>query len=346
MKSLLTRHGLLILALGLSLVFNVFVLVGFVQSRAANQQQRRPDEFQPPGPQPGVPPHEPEETVVKRVTRELKLDDSQQKSFADLHARQRAQALVFDASMAIIRQDMSDELAKDSPDPQRLRTLIGQEADLMRERRVTGAELMSNFVSILKPEQRKTFARRVGLLPPPGPDEPRGPRGPEGRGQLGGDGGPGAGPDGREPRGGQRPPDREGDRRPNDRRFNPGPEIMRRFDENKNGRLDPDEMQAARQELEARRREFRGGGDRGPDQPGDRGPGGPPGPGGPREVIEAFGISITAPLWRWFDVNNDGRLSDDEQQAMREFTDSHQAPQRPPGLQRERDGGPPPPPQN
>src|ERR1043165_9328773 len=103
MKSLLTRHGLLILALGLSLVFNIFVLVGFVQSRAANVQQRDRDELQPPGPPQGGPGREPEEVVVKRVSRELKLDEAQRKSFADLHAKQRAQAMVFDASMAIIR---------------------------------------------------------------------------------------------------------------------------------------------------------------------------------------------------------------------------------------------------
>lgn len=355
MKSLFTRHGILILALGLSLLFNIFVLVGFVQSRASNQQ-RGPDQLLPSGGSQQQ--REPEEAVVKRVTRELKLDDAQQKSFAELHTRQRAQALVFDASMAIVRQDMSDELAKDSPDPQRLQTLIGQEADLIRDRRVTGAELMGNFATILNPEQRKMFARRVGLLPPPGPDELRGPRGPEGRGPRG------DGPDGPDPRnaagdgaglssGGGR------DRDPNrhqgagagagERRFNPGPEIMRRFDVNKNGRLDPDEAQAARQELEARRREFVPGdrpGDRGPDRGGERagGPGGPngpgPGPGGPREVIEAFGIAVTIPLWRWFDQDNDGRLSDAEQQTLREFTESHPTPQRP---QRDREGAPLPP---
>ena len=41
MKSLFTRHGMLIVALGLSLLFNLFVLVGFVQSRAANRVIRR-----------------------------------------------------------------------------------------------------------------------------------------------------------------------------------------------------------------------------------------------------------------------------------------------------------------
>jgi Spy/CpxP family protein refolding chaperone len=348
MKSLFTRHGMLLVALSLSLLFNLFVLVGFVQSRAAGQQ--RGDEARPPGPPPQ---REPEEAVVRRVTRELKLTESQQKAFAELHAKQRAQALVFDASMAIVRQDMSDELGKDSPDPQRLRALIGQEADLMRERRVAGAELMGNFVTVLTPEQRKIFGRRVGLLPPPGPDEPRGPRGPEGHPGAGGhppDGGPGMGPDGPEPR--NAPGGAGRDKDPNRRRFNPGPEIMRRFDVNKNGRLDPDEMQAAKQELEARRREFRGG-DRGPDQPGDRsgdrGPGNPPGPGnpgpgGPREVIEAFGMAVTIPLWRWFDQDNDGRLSDAEQQSMREFTESHPTPQRPPP--RDREGAPPTPPQN
>src|SRR5262249_2973357 len=156
-----------------------------------------------------------------------------------------------------------------------LQTLIGQEADLIRERRVAAADLMANFVTILKPDQRKAFARRVGLLPPPGPDDR--PQGSDGRpAPLDGPGagpGPAPGQDGPGPRGAgaDRPNrDRDGNRRPGDRRFNPGPEVMKRFDADKNGRLDPEEAQAARQELEARRREFAPG-DRNAPRQGDPG---------------------------------------------------------------------------
>lgn len=318
-----------LILLALSLAFNAFVVVGFVRGRGA-----------PTPPPPPAAGGESVDAVVRRTSRDLKLDEKQSKVLADLYTRHHEQAGVFDDSLSFIRQDMGAELAKESPDLDRLRALAGQEADLLRQRRLAGAELYHSFVDVLTPQQRKILGGRVGRGPGPGPG-PGGPDGPRGEGREPGETG--------EP-GGMR----------GSRSWLPPAEMLRRFDANHNGKLDPDEAEAARKNLEKRRGEFfrrdegRGGpmsqpnvnpeehAEFGPphDGPGRDGPerSGPPrGPGQrqagamplPPEVMESIGPGSMIPIWRWFDIDHDGRLSDDEQAQLREFIASHEMPKPP-----------------
>jgi hypothetical protein len=228
----MSRKSLLI-ALGLSLLFNVFVLVGFVtKSEAPASSSTSTSDNKP---------------SVSKVASELQLTDDQAKLLAELREDHRQQATVFDESLALVQQGMVAELRKENPDLTKLRSLVEQEAELYRQRRLAGADLYGKFVGKLDPQQRRKLVGRV----------PHGPHGPIPR------------------------------------------VIMERFDRNHNGRLDPDEYQDARQEMEKRRR--------------DTMHGAPP----PR-----------MPSWRQFDANHDGIMDAQELAAMDEFQQQQQQQQR------------------
>lgn len=182
------KRKTLLIALGLSLLFNVFVLIGFMQARSQPQ-----------------PPPPDDQGMIRQMTRDLRLTDQQVKMLSSLREDQRRQGAVFDDSVALVRQSLLAEIRKPSPDVDRLRALVDQEAELFRQRRLAGAELFERFVDQLTPQQRQALSGRFG----------RSPRGPE----------------------------------PLRNRFE-------RFDVNHNGRLDPDEMRQAHQEMERRRRDF------------------------------------------------------------------------------------------
>jgi len=192
---------------------------------------------------------------------ELRLDSKQADVVEDLQKRQREQASLFNDSMAVVRQSMVDELRKPQPDLDRVRTLLDQEAEVMRQRRMAEADLFGEFMNVLSPEQRQNLER----LRERGPPQPG------------------------------RPLARLGD-------------AMRRFDRNGNGRLDLEELQTARQELENLRRKVV--------------PHSPPRP----------------PLWPWFDADGDGELNDAERAEMDQFMREHRPPPPPP---RDADGQPP-----
>lgn len=331
---MMSRRVLFIL-LTLSLLFNACVVIGFIQSGPPKAKPASSPDVQSDAQLEA----QSDARVLERVTRDLHLDENQAKLFGDLRGRQREQQVVFDDSLTLIRQDISQELSKESPDLERVRTLVGQETDLMHQRRVAGAELFRSFIDALQPQQRKMLVGRFGpgpgfggghggpMGPPPGtPGSPdRGalatqPGGPGNPGTLGSPGGPG------EPRGG-----RGGMHGP--RSMGPSAQFIRRFDANHDGVLDQEEAEAARRELETKRRNFIPEGERGRRGDGhDRGPGerregmAP----APPEVVERFGAGSMAPLWLWFDADGDGRLSDAETDAMQAFTSGREAPVLPP----------------
>lgn len=209
----MSRKALLV-ALFLSLVFNVFVLVGFARARAMHgpmrdwkiDSQREPGRpRQPNGPMP-----------TKHFGKDLKLDERQQQLFAQLQEDYRQRGTVFEHSSALLRQSMNEELRKENPDIERVRELVNEESDLFRQRRLSEANLFGRFLRELSPEQRRIMVERFGRSgqhqPPPIPQR-----------------------------------------------------ILEKFDLNRNGRLEPDEMREARREMERRRREM-------PDQPGGQPP--------------------------------------------------------------------------
>jgi Spy/CpxP family protein refolding chaperone len=260
----------LIVALAISLLFNLAVLIGFVQARAGagaansnsstnpnpaapapQQQQQQPPPQPPPNGTPG------EGTLgtlpLRRLTEELHLDAAQAGAVQDLQKRQRQQALAFGDSFILVRQDLAAELRKQQPDLDRVRTLVDQESSMTRQRRLAEADLYGEFVGLLTPEQRQKLVER--MAPPPNQNRPGG------------------------------------------RQVPPSPEVVKRFDRNGNGRLDPDEVEEARRETEARWREVA------PRQP-------------PRPSI-----------WPWFDADGDGQLNDAERTEFDQFIRTHHAPQ-------------------
>src|SRR6185503_10253002 len=144
------KQRILVFALAVSLLFNVFVLIGFTQGRASQGERNESDE-----------------TIEKQVASELKLDDAQAKVFADLRGDFRRQNGVINESFALVQQDLMSEMRKDAPDLDKVRELISKRAELDHERRLANAELYTQFVQVLKPEQRRAMWRRFGMVPGP-----------------------------------------------------------------------------------------------------------------------------------------------------------------------------------
>jgi Spy/CpxP family protein refolding chaperone len=248
---------MLVIGLAISLLFNLAVLIGFVQKRVASRSPGH--QGAPPTTQPTLGALD-DEAQKRRVARELGLDDSQVAAFAELQRRQRQLSSLFADSAAVIRQDLATELAREEPDLDRVRALVDQEAELGRQRRRSGADLYGEFVAVLTPQQRQRLGAR--FAPPPAPGQPsQQPGRSQGRSQ---------------------PPQQK-------QRGAISPELIARFDRNNNGRLEVDEMQAARRELDVRRREV------------------------------APHLPKRPPLWPWFDADDDGLLNEAERGKMEVF---------------------------
>jgi Spy/CpxP family protein refolding chaperone len=144
------KQNILVFLLAVSLLFNVFVLIGFTQGRAA-QGERSPSD----------------ESLDRQVTKELNLDDNQSKVFVELRRDFRRQNGVINESFALVQQDLMAEMRKDSPDLDRVRELISTRSELDHERRLANAELYARFVQVLRPEQRRAMWRRFGGGPGP-----------------------------------------------------------------------------------------------------------------------------------------------------------------------------------
>ena len=143
------KRNALLAALGLSLLFNIFVLVGFMQSRSKTAQAAD------------------EPKRLEQLARDLNLNDSQAQLMQRLREDQRRQSALIDENVAVVRQEIAAELRKASPDLDRLRTLVDQEADLYRQRRQINAELYSRFVGGLSPAQPRHFDRWIATIADP-----------------------------------------------------------------------------------------------------------------------------------------------------------------------------------
>ncbi len=186
MKSQILIRSLM-LALGLSILFNIFVLIGFVQSKTAAQSQSQ-------SPADTLKQDAADDKLLEQITTELKLDPKQAKVLADLRTDHRKQAAEFEEAAATIRQNILNELKNDSPDFEKVRSLLTARAELERDRRVTGVDHFGKFLRELTPQQRRMFAHRFGPPPgaPPPPRAPGAPGGPNGPRQGRPGNGPGA----------------------------------------------------------------------------------------------------------------------------------------------------------
>ena len=132
---------LLLLALVLSILFNVFFLAGYVQAR---REAARPTG-----------------QVTDVLSSELGLDAQQVALFSELRRSGREETRPYDDSLALVRQEMIDALEDDVAEADQLPELIEREAELQRDRRLLQADRLAEFVGALSPDQRQRLRGRL-----------------------------------------------------------------------------------------------------------------------------------------------------------------------------------------
>jgi Spy/CpxP family protein refolding chaperone len=142
----------LIWALCLSLVFNMFVLLGFVRART-NQGARIPP--------PTMTDVRPAAADFGVIARELKLDEQQRAVFRSMQEERRRTSAETEQSLMLVRQSIREEISREQPDVARIRELVHEETDLLRQRRMAEATMFSRFMDELRPEQRRAFKSKM-----------------------------------------------------------------------------------------------------------------------------------------------------------------------------------------
>lgn len=211
------KRNLLILLLAMSVLFNLFFAAGFVRARSAWKKASVGD---------------PE---AVQVARDLNLDEGQRAAFEELRSTMRAEQAMFAESLALVRQELAQELGREQPDLEKVRSIVSRESELISQRRQAETGRFSAFVGLLNPDQcRKLSERFRGRGPWRGPPAPgSGPGAGAGPGLGSGPDRPPGGPDGR------------------------GRSPLERFDANHDGQLDDEERAAAHLAMQDRIRRER-----------------------------------------------------------------------------------------
>lgn len=131
------RH-LLLFALVLSGLFNVFFVAGYLKARA----EAAPD-------------------VAAVVGRELGLDTQQEALFQNLRESGRADAELYESGITLVRRELVDQLNQPDRDPDRIVEIVEREADLRRQWRLAEAGRFADFVESLQPQQRHELQTRM-----------------------------------------------------------------------------------------------------------------------------------------------------------------------------------------
>ncbi len=131
------RQYLLLFALVLSGLFNVFFVAGYLKARA----EAAPD-------------------VTAAVGRELGLSTTQAALFKQLRETGRADAELYEDSISLVRRELVDQLNSDH-DPERVAEIVDREADLRRQWRLAEARRFTDFVASLEPQQRRALLSRM-----------------------------------------------------------------------------------------------------------------------------------------------------------------------------------------
>lgn len=175
---------LLQLLLGLSLLLNTFVLVGFVYRSwiaPPSFEMHRP----PPRGMPGQPGHPggPRLNPVEMVAQDLELDAEQRKVMQDLfdqYAKERRERL---QAIARLREQTGTEISRTPFDMARIDALVDQVSQLRAEQQKETLRTLTQLEPSLRPGQRERLQRliidRVASPPPsrpPGGGPPRPPQ--------------------------------------------------------------------------------------------------------------------------------------------------------------------------
>lgn len=137
------KSPFIVLLLALSVLFNVFFLAGYVQARRAVADVANAP------------------ALTEQVRGELGLDAAQTALFDDLRRKWRDDAEVYAESLALLRQDMVEELDRDPRDAARLGEVLEREAELRRQWRFAEAGRFGDFLGALTPEQRRKLMGRM-----------------------------------------------------------------------------------------------------------------------------------------------------------------------------------------
>lgn len=138
----MTRNLLLFL-LALSVLFNVFFAVGYLQARAEASLAGSPARLE------------------QRVKRELDLDGEQSALFTRLRSGMEEEDALFHQEFAAIQQELTAELARQDPDAERVESILERQDDLRRRRRMAASERFRAFMEVLSPEQRMRFVESM-----------------------------------------------------------------------------------------------------------------------------------------------------------------------------------------
>ncbi|MCH2132488.1 MAG: hypothetical protein MK116_01935 [Phycisphaerales bacterium] len=237
------NRSLLVFLLGLSVLFNVFFIVGAMTWRVSEEDNNSQE--------------------IATVVDVLGLDARQADAFRAMRAQYQTEAMVIGEQLRRVRTMLAEELASESPDIYELRRLTELETGLQSERREIGTDQFAHLIDLLSPEQRRTLGHRMmgphgrrGRHVPPHEMERRALE----KFDVNGDGLL----DEQE-----RAAAREFARDQHEQRRQRRREAERQFDADGDGKLSPEEQEAFRQHLLEQREDRDGPGRR---RPGDRPP--------------------------------------------------------------------------
>jgi uncharacterized membrane protein len=144
----MTRR-LLIAALVVSVLFNVGFMIGRAQSRQAVDAGAAYADS------------------VDLVAEQLDLSPEQRTQFAALRQDFAGEWEALQAQQALLRQELAEQFASDTPDMDRVEELMQQGMELHRELRQAGAERFREFAGKLNPQQRERLGRMMRRHRPP-----------------------------------------------------------------------------------------------------------------------------------------------------------------------------------
>lgn len=147
------RRHLIWFLLALSVLFNVFFLVGYSNARARVIQ----------APASG-------DVSGRRIAAALELDESQQAVFDQLHQSMQDESQSLRDAMVLARQQLADELDRPEPDIECVRATVEQISQLQQQHRAAALARFSTFMGCLSDDQYRKLGRRMGA---PGHRNPR-----------------------------------------------------------------------------------------------------------------------------------------------------------------------------
>ncbi len=133
------KFRLLVVLLALSLIFNVFFLIGALRH----------------------PPRRSPMAELTRVANQLRLDDRQAERFGELRQDFREEVGILSEELHQVRQAIRETLASDAVDSELLDELMATESTLIAKRRQLATGHFGRFVDLLTPEQRSELGTQL-----------------------------------------------------------------------------------------------------------------------------------------------------------------------------------------